>query len=176
MNSETNNRLGRSRVTGVMGQVPLTKGYIALVDDIDYSRAVQYSWHALVGKWGVYAVRKENKRIVYLHRFLMNATENQYVDHKDGNRLDCRRSNLRLCTPQQNQWAFRQKAHEKTSSRFTGVSWCRRDRTWRAHIAIDRKSKALGSFSTEKEAAAAYDKAVLERDRNFIRLNLPDER
>jgi len=50
----------------------------------------------------------------------------------------------------------------KTSSRFWGVSWNKRDKKWKAQYNdADDKSHYIGYFVDEEEAARAYNKAIL---------------
>lgn len=89
----------------------------------------------------------------------------QVTGHKNGNPLDCRRSNLIKLNPslQQASQSKKRKDHE-TASRFKGVQRtgkkARRD--WRALIRYEGKLYYLGSFYDEKDAAMAYDEKLLE--------------
>lgn len=76
------------------------------------------------------------------------------TDHIDGNRLDNRRANLRVSTASAN--AQNRSAHSKKASLYVGVFVTKRKR-WRAKIVKDKKQYYLGTFTTEIEAAAAYD-------------------
>lgn len=90
-----------------MKEVELTQGYVALVDDEDFERVSAIKWQASwgsAGKGKVYATswlgpRKARKRI-RLHRFVMNvgfASEDpRVVHHKNGETLDCRKTNLAI--------------------------------------------------------------------------------
>ena len=90
---------------------------------------------------------------VRLHRFLLSAPAGVFVDHVNGNQFDNRRSNLRLCTQQQNNW-------NRTTAK--GVIYRADCHKWMAQICRDRKRRYLGLFATEAEAIAARRKA--ERD------------
>src|ERR1035437_2247560 len=100
----------------------------------------------------------------YLHRYLLNFPKNK-IDHIDGNPLNNCRSNLRICTQQENLWNM--KKRKNTSSKFKGVSWSKKDKVWCAHITKDYKSYHLGSFKTEIEASKIYNNKALEIFGNF---------
>ena len=103
----------------------------------------------------------------------MQAPDGMVVDHIDGNSLNNRRSNLRICTPRQNT-ANRAKTRNGTS-RFKGVHFCTRDRKWRAQIGVDGARRFIGDFDDEVEAARAYDRKAAELFGEFAYLNFPEE-
>ena len=76
------------------------------------------------------------------------------VDHINGDGLDNRRSNLRLCTRRQN--SMNQKKQKNCTSKYKGVSWSKRRKKWAAAITLYGKYKSLGFFDDEEEAAQAY--------------------
>ncbi|MGE5500618.1 MAG: hypothetical protein ACM3W4_01690 [Ignavibacteriales bacterium] len=78
--------------------VPLTKGYSAIIDAADAEAVLGLGkWHANeVGKGKVYAAKHMDGKRVYLHRYLIGLTDPTFdCDHRNGDGLDCRRSNLR---------------------------------------------------------------------------------
>jgi hypothetical protein len=145
----------------------LTKGLAAIVDDEGYADLSQYRWYA--GGNG-YARRDKRDhepgvRSILMHRAIMLPGPGFVVDHINGDGLDNRRSNLRVCTFAENM--ANQSRHRDSVSRFKGVCWCKRDSRWKALIC----GQHLGRFDTEEEAARAYDRAALERFGEFARLN-----
>lgn len=76
----------------------------------------------------------------------------QQVDHIDGNRINNCLSNLRVVTPQQNQW-------NKTKAK--GYYWNKRTQKFKAQIYLNKKLIHLGYFNSEDEARAAYQAAKL---------------
>lgn len=133
-------------------------------------------WYAAKTKNGLpYVVRnmgaKHEQYTELLHRVILQLTEpNNFGDHRNHDTLNNRRYNLRPATIGQN--LQNQRGHRGGSSSYLGVSWCKRDRCWRAHCQIEKKHRALGSFKTEAEAAVAYDNAV--RHDPFANLNFPE--
>lgn len=159
--------------------IELRGGFIALVDEEDADLVRRYRWHAKrKSDWtqNRYVARSANvggkTRCVYLHREIIGAQPGQFVDHINGNTLDNRRSNLRLCTQAQN---IRNRAADKdNASGFKGISRTGGKRSpWRADIVADAIREYLGVFATPEEAARAYDAAALRLHGEFARLNFP---
>lgn len=98
------------------------------------------------------------KNSVTLHRWIMiNGKKHKaHIDHIDGDRLNNRRSNLRLCSSAENS-RNRGKGKNNTSG-IKGVSETPNGR-WRARIMINRKEINLGHYLTKEEAKIAYDNA-----------------
>lgn len=158
-----------------MQQIVLTRGYVALVDDEDFDRVSNRSWHALVVKSGlVYAASKTGGRLhgrtLLLHREILVGKK---IDHIDGNGLNCVRSNLRVATMSQNQWNKRKGRSGSSTSRYKGVDWHRLGKKWRARIVQYRVSRHLGLFVSEEDAARAYDAAARRLFGEFAALNFP---
>lgn len=96
------------------------------------------------------------------------------VDHINGNKLDNRRSNLRVCTHKQNMWNM--SAHKATSSRFKGVTAVAATGNWCAVVGNTRTSYiAMGTYRSEEDAARAADRGAIKLYGEFARLNFPDE-
>ncbi|MGN6564386.1 MAG: HNH endonuclease [Thermomicrobiales bacterium] len=149
----------------MVAYVPLSQGYTAVIDDEDAERVLAHKWHADVEDGGkrIYAVRNETiakgkRRIVRLHRFLMGEPDGVEVDHRDGNTLNNRRSNLRLATRKENARNVRKRATNRSG--YKGVSWHARDRLWHARIMIDGRLISVGYFKNLDDAAAAYAAAA----------------
>ena len=92
------------------------------------------------------------------------------VDHINGNRLDNRASNLRVCTHSQNQ---RNQTDRRTytSSIYKGVSWHKGTQKWASNINVDGKMEYLGIFEDERDAAIAYNNAATLHFKEFASLN-----
>lgn len=153
-----------------MKTIPLTKGYTAQVSDEDFETLDKTSWCYSHG----YAIRRQSlgykkSKNVYMHRQIMGVEgKHIQVDHINGDRLDNRRENLRVCNQTQNN----HNTHKpKSKSGYKGVVWVEDHKKWRAYITLNKKVKVLGYFKTAKEAAKAYDKAALENFGEFARPN-----
>jgi len=158
-----------------MKEIPLTRGYVTMVDDEDYEFLMQWKWYALVGKQGdVYAMRSSHringKRVaVLMHRVLTNALDKKLVDHQDGNSLNNQKYNLRLCTSAENQRNRGSQINNTTG--FCGV--VRRGKGFLAQIQLNRVKMHLGMHHTAEDAARAYDAAATKLHGEFARLNFP---
>lgn len=103
---------------------------------------------------------------IYFHRLLMNALPGQYVDHINGNTLDNRKANLRICTNQEN--CCNQKLRSNNKSGIKGVRKVKN--SWIAQINIAKKSTYLGSFKTAEEAQQVYIAKAKEIHKEFRRI------
>jgi AP2 domain len=163
-----------------MRTVELTQGYVTLVDDADFDRVSAHKWCANVDRrrGKVYAYRKthgpHHKRTsLYLHRELLGVTNPKVrVDHDDGNGLNNQRYNIRVCSTRQNNMN-QKKRSDGMSSKYKGVSWHKRDKKFYAAIKIEGKSKFLGAFESERDAAKSYDAAAREHFGDFAVCNFP---
>lgn len=155
-------------------EIPLSgqrgKGLCAVVDDEDFDTLDQYTWHlANNGYVTTFTGGRKNVKCVLMHRLLMNPPDGFEVDHRNGNKLDNRRDNLRHAQRGENARNLRR--HKKFSSRFKGVSWNGKDHLWDAHIGDNHKKIHLGQFSSEIQAALVYNTAAQERFGAFASLN-----
>jgi len=104
-----------------------------------------------------------------MHRFILNAPRHKLVDHIDGNGLNNRKANLRLCNHSQNAWNRR--PNSGCHSKYKGVYWNKDKKKWHATISKSYKRIHLGYFDNEIEAARAYDKKAKEFFGEFAYLN-----
>ncbi len=154
-----------------MKEIALTNALVALVDDEDFERLSQYKWRPLPGKHvGYYAATegdidpvRRKRRTLLMHRLVLNAAPGITVDHINGNKLDNRKENLRLATFKQQQGNRRR----KDGGRYTGVT--KHGRRFRADC-----NGYIGVYSTEEEAARAYDTAARAYFGEFARLNFKE--
>jgi len=151
--------------------IPLTQGKFAIVDADDYERLAKYKWHAYKNGSTYYASRTSANKKIIMHREIMQAPKGLLVDHIEGNGLNNRKSNLRLCTRVQN--ARNKRPKHNGSSRYKGVYWHISYRKWAANIRCNGKQKYLGRFDDEIEAAVAYDRKAELLFGEFAYLNFP---
>lgn len=140
-----------------------------LIDDADIQLFLAHDWRR-DGSVKGYVQRGVKGGQVYLHREILKAPQNLYVDHINGNPLDNRRSNLRLATRCQNA-ANRVKTKSKTSSAHKGVCFNKKLKKWTASISANKTTTHLNCFNCETAAAVAYNKKAKELHGEFAKLN-----
>lgn len=129
-------------------------GY-SLVDGVDAGLAA-YRWHMNHNGYAVHSVNQRgNRHTLRMHREILGMArgDKREVDHRNLDKLDNRRSNLRVATRAQN--AQNQPAQPGRTSRYRGVHWHVRREKWRAQATLDGRQHFLGSFDSEDAAAAA---------------------
>lgn len=151
--------------------IPLVNGGVAIVDEADYDLLKDYRWHlnkktGYVSRFGLNE-KTGKKGSIYMHRQVMGFPDT-LVDHENGMKTDCRRSNLRLATPAQNRQNTR-KQRKKTYSKYKGVSKFKG--SWKAQIVHKYKHYHLGTFRSEEEAAMAYNLKAIEFFGEFAEIN-----
>lgn len=159
-----------------MKEIPLTKGKVAIVDDEDYEWLSQYKWYVHTGGYAARHtvqrdVGKQKRKNLYMHRIVLGVNGKEHCDHKNGNKLDNRKCNLRQATNSQNMWnSCKQK---QNTSGYKGV-FKHRD-SWAARTSFHNKPIHIGTYSTKEEAARAYDEKAKELFGEFARLNFEGE-
>ena len=140
---------------------------VILIDKKDYPLVAGYSW--FVVKYGPNGKFKasSNKRgkKFFMHRLIMNAMSNQQVDHINGNTLDNRRENLRLCSSYENMMN-RGKMKNNTSG-YKGVSWNKNLKKWVTAIKVYGRRIHLGYFKNIHKAAKTYNEASKRYHKEF---------
>lgn len=142
------------------------------VDDWDYEILKEKRWHILVSKiskggtrCNFYPATTSKNISILAHRIILWCPKGLQIDHIDGNPCNNQMSNLRVCTHSQN-IQNRGKLSTNTSG-YKGVSWHKRDKIWRAQIAVNGRYIYLGSFDTAKEAHKAYKNASIKYHGEF---------
>jgi hypothetical protein len=156
-----------------MREIPLKYGGYAIVDDDNYNRFMEYEWlcdsNGYAYRTGTGADGKWTS--IHMHRILMWAPPGMECDHRNGNKLDNRRENLRICTPAENRRNRPAPRNTLKTSRFKGVRFNRLTGTWKATIKVDNRKILLGTFKTEEAAALAYNEGAKRYHGDFAWLN-----
>jgi hypothetical protein len=157
--------------------IPLNKGMVAMVDDEDFPLVSAFRWtyseipFGTTGyAYGPAGQEKSGPGTKMCH-FLVRPPSGMTVDHINGDGLDNRRSNLRICTRAEN-CRNRRKQRRPTASIYKGVQRCKPAR-WRAVIRACGVQRHLGTFRDEVEAAKAYDLAARKFHGSFACVNFP---
>lgn len=155
------------------------KGYEVILDDDDFG-------NVSLKKWSVHSKKEEllgriyfnarnltingKQKNILLHRMIAGCItgDGKTVDHKNGNTLDNRKENLRVCTNSEN--ARNQKTPQNNTSGYKGVS-ITRDGSWQAQIRLNRKIIYLGRYKTKEDAYIAYCDASKKYHGEFSRLS-----
>jgi hypothetical protein len=153
--------------------IPLTRGYVTVVDDDDYEWLSKYKWCANVKKGGVYAYRTEEvdgtKTGVYMHRQILDIHRRKDVegDHVSGDTLDNRRPNLRAVTHAQNM--INQKMRSDNTPGVKGVDYVKKDKCYRARVHRNGSEIVVGYAKTLEEAKALRKSAQEKFYGEFVR-------
>lgn len=150
--------------------IQLTQGLSALVDDADYEKFGHLNWKAHKNGKKYYATMNykdgEKFRQLTLHREIMNPPKGMFVDHINGNPLDCRRENMRLVTSSQNAMNRRLRSDNKLG--VVGVSKTKSGK-YAAYYSVSGKMKHLGRFATLEEAKVAREAAEAQHYGEYVR-------
>lgn len=155
-------------------EIVTTHGTI-IVDDEDFALVSRYRWTVSRRTHGVgyayaHSHRENGKAVrVAMHRLLLGARAGEWVDHVNGNGLDNRRCNIRICTPSQNAMNRRPL---RGSIPLRGVA--ETNGRYLASISADNNQYILGTFDAPEEAARVYDTACRLVHGEFGHLNYPD--
>src|SRR4030043_448905 len=153
-----------------MKAINLSRGMVAFVDDDDFNLIRGHSWYAQKGiknknYYAACRVSEDGKRkMVYMHRVIMQARHGEIVDHKNGNSLYNQRENLRIGNQSLN---LRNSSYSSGISKFRGVSYSYPNMKW---VAVYR-NKRIGTFENEIDAALAYNAVAYEDSPDWSFIN-----
>lgn len=126
-----------------------------IFDKEDYEKIKDYRWFLREG----YPCANKDKtcKKMFFHRFIMNCPRNKVVDHINHNKLDNRKSNLRICSIAEN--SHNVVLSKNNTSGCKGVNFVKSANLWRATIQCNRKRMYIGSFKSKEEAIKARKEA-----------------
>jgi hypothetical protein len=160
-------------------RIYLGEGEFTIVDPKDFYWLNKFNWCLIDQGLQRYARRVfldpiGGIKTVSMHREIMKSPSGLLIDHRNTDGLDNRRANLRPATRSQNCYN-RRKTKSKTSSRFIGVCFLKRQNKWAANINYQKNNKYLGIYVNEIDAARAYDEAAKKYHGEFAKLNFPKD-
>ena len=142
----------------------------AVIDLEDLERVIHYpyTWFAQYNKdienyyvrASVYNPDTKHSEVMFLHQFIMDAN-GKFVDHKNSNTLDNRKSNLRIVLDSNNSMNRKGKNKNNTSG-YRNVSWSKSCNKWVVQMQINKKNKILGQFDDVHEAGKFAEKMRLQ--------------
>jgi hypothetical protein len=135
--------------------IELTKGQVAIVDDLDFDQLAQYRWCVTLNNGKFYAMRRVGKAAIYMHVAILQVEPGFEIDHKNGNSLDNRRCNLRPATRVQN--SCNKKVSATSQLQIKGVGYDARYKLpFYSRIQLENDRVFLGRFTTLEEAKDSY--------------------
>lgn len=150
--------------------IPLTQGKFSMVDDEDFDEISKQKWYFTKSGYAVGKLSRKThpkNRTILMHREILKTPDGFQTDHINGDKLDNRRSNLRVCTSSQNR--CNSSFSSKNKLKMKGV-YLTRYGTFYAKIAVNGIQKNLRSFKTPYEANEVYKIAVVKYHGEFARI------
>lgn len=150
-------------LSGEYGIGYTNKGEEFYFDLEDYDKIKDICW--LINKDG-YVVGADRrfslKKNMRMHRVVMGVSDPKiFIDHiETKNKNDNRKQNLRIATPQQNN--FNRSVSKNNTSGVTGVTWSKSNSKWHAHIKINNKTINLGYYINKNDAIEARKQGEIE--------------
>lgn len=160
--------------------ITLSNGNHVLVDKEDYAKLAVWKWHSSGNHYASHHIflgkfnGKQKFTVIMMHRMILGLGKYDrkiQVDHINGNKLDNRKFNLRLCSAQQNS-RNRKISKNKRSSKYKGVFNCTNTKKYQVAIIVNKKRIYLGTFLSEANAAEAYNRAAIDHFGEFAKLNV----
>ena len=121
-----------------------------LIDKDDYEKVKDYKWG--INPQGYAVTTIINKKTLRLHHLVKTRHKYLFTDHKDTDKLNNKKNNLRYATDQQN----------SRNKKSIGICWLKKRNKWKAQIGVSRKVIFLGEFKEEEGAKKARREAELK--------------
>ena len=137
-----------------------------LLDNDDYERLKKYKYWLRRDGYACHTLHRRSDHktdiatIVCMQWEIVERKSGKQVDHINGNKLDNRKENLRVCSNSENQ--INRPAPKNSSTGYKGVCYHKRDKRFRAQITFGGITYRLGTFKTAIEGAIAYNKKAKE--------------
>lgn len=141
-------------------EIALTQNQIAIVDDNLFEYLNQWKWSVDGSGYPQRMIKTEKGwRPCKMYSYILPPVPGKFVDHKNLNRLDNRKKNLRYATYSES--ARNRGVNKNNTTGYKGVHFNASRNIFQAFITVDRRHIYLGQFSIAHEAAEAYNQAAL---------------
>ena len=151
-------------------EIPLTKGRVTLVDDDLYPVLSRFHWSVDGSGYAQRAVKTDRGwRPIRMHRDILGLVGSEMGDHRNLNKLDNRRENLRRCDARGNVRSRGLNCNNKTG--YKGVHFNAARNCYQTYITVDYHHVYLGRYGTAKEGAEAYNEAARKYHGEFAKQN-----
>jgi hypothetical protein len=134
-------------------------GKTLIIDNEDYHHYLNHPWSVHRKGYLISNTRKPKDGLRF-HRLIVKVKPGQLVDHKNGNRLDNRKRNLRICNNSQN--LANRGPQKNNTSGYKGVTWSKQRKKWIAQIAVNKKRINIGASTNIYEAIEMYNNKAVE--------------
>ena len=135
------------------------------IDLEDYKKTKGLKW--CLGSHGY--VEHAARNLLLHHHIFIKPMYGYEIDHRDRNKLNNRRSNLRIADHTHNNANIGLRSDNKTG--LKGVSWNKLNKKYVAQIGYYKNNMTLGLFVDKYDAARVYDKKALELYGEFAVIN-----
>lgn len=152
----------------MMSYILTNRGVRVKVDDEDKENLSKYKWSLSRG-YAYTSIKADDVwRATPMHMLIMGTPKGHHTDHINGNTLDNRKGNLRICTPAEN--GRNRKLNYNNKSGYKGVHKVSKNR-WQARIVLSGEKINLGLYKSAFQASEAYNSAAKKYFREFAKLN-----
>lgn len=149
--------------------IELTRGEVAMVDEDDFEKVSCFKWICTTRGYAARQISRGGKtKNIQMHSLIIDVPNGYVIDHINRNKLDNRKSNLRIATRTENN----RNRYPSNKTGYKGVS--DRATCFRALISPNNKTLRLGDFKNPVHAAMAYDIAAKDLYGEFAYLNFPN--
>ena len=174
VNAKTRNDKRAAVIEGKIAKVPLglnAKYGFSIIDSDKVDIVNKYNWR--MNSHGYAEVKIGKNAFIKLHRLVIDRlNDTDPVDHINGNKLDNRLNNLRICTVSQNMLNVPARNNNKLGYKGVCINRKNKCKRYQATITMYGVTIYLGGFYTAEDAALAYDCAAVQLHGEFAKTNI----
>lgn len=159
--SKTNTKVNRIKTEGKLTKIFFyNSDNYTIIDTFDYELVKDLCWGESSDHYAKAYRKAPVSENIRLHRLLMSPDRQHEVDHKNNDRLDNRRSNLRICTRKDNSRNISLRS-DNTSGNI-GVSFIKCVNRYEANIMVNGKHIYIGRYKNIDDAVKARQDAEIK--------------